>query len=243
MKSMKDPLARAFGEASPDHFQWQTQHPEVSFQERELVRKAFLPVQGRLLDLGCGEGATLYHLGAPEGACGVDLFEAKVEFAQKALPRCRFVQASVYELPFGPASFDHVLVRDLIHHLDEPERFVDECARVLAPGGRLDVLEPCRNNPLILLHALTQRVERGELRSTREFLEETVSRRFVIEKVARYQPLPLHRIVFHPRLGSPALARLKPVQGAIARLERAAERWLPEAAWAYLHVRARLRAG
>ena len=239
MTASDDPLREAFGEAEPEHYAWQTQNPAVADAERRLVQKAFLPLGKRVLDLGCGDGATLHHLGEPEGAYGVDLFQGKVDFASSALPRCRFVRASVYELPFERGSFDHILVRDLVHHLDEPERFVEECARVLGPGGRVDVLEPCRYNPLILLHALTNRVERGELRSTRGFLVRLLERRFRVEAVRRYQALPLHRLLFHPKFGAPGLADNVPLRSILATLEQAAEWVLPEPLWAYLHVRAR----
>lgn len=240
-KHHDDPLAAAFGAAQPDHYAWQTQNPVVAAEERALIEKAFLPLGKRVLDLGCGEGATLFHLGEPEGAHGVDLFPAKVEFASRTLPRCHFAPASVYELPFEAASFDHLLVRDLIHHLDEPERFMDECARVLAPGGRIDVLEPCRNNPLIMLHALTHKVERGELRSTRRYLSRLLETQFELASVERYQAFPVHRLVFHPKLGSPRLAEHPVARAVVAGVERAVEAVTPPAMWAYLHLRATLR--
>lgn len=236
-------LREAFGSAAPEHFDWQTNAPVVSEHERNLLRAAFLPLGARVLDLGCGEGATLHHLGAPDGAVGLDLFEDKLAFARTRLPTCRFVTGSVYELPFEDGSFDHVLVRDVIHHLDEPERCIDECARVLAPGGRLDVLEPCRYNPLIVAHALANRAERGELRSTLPFLSELVSRRFRVVTRERFQPLPLHRIVFHPELGSPALAQRPIVRALVDGAERIAGQILPRAFWAYLHVRGELAPG
>src|SRR5687767_1800717 len=93
-------LAEAFGTASPEHYFWQTRHPVVAPRERALVERAFLPLGRRVLDAGCGEGATFYHLGGPSGAIGLDLFEAKVDFARSQLPACRFVRGSVYELPF-----------------------------------------------------------------------------------------------------------------------------------------------
>lgn len=233
-----DPLTEAFGEAAPDHFEWQTQHPGVAERERQLIHQAFLPLGTRVLDLGCGEGATLFHLGAPAGACGVDLFQAKVDFAQKALPNCRFVRASVYELPFEAQSFDHILVRDLIHHLEEPARFVHECARVLTPNGRIDVLEPSRNNPFIVAHALTHRVERGELRSTASFLQSTLAPHFTLDRLQRFQAFPLHRLIFHPKLGQPKLAELKPIRKMVEALERGLDRVLPASTRAYLHLRA-----
>lgn len=234
-------LREAFGSAAPDHFDWQTTAPVVSDEERRLVTAAFTPLGQRVLDLGCGEGATLFHLGAPAGAVGVDLFEDKLAFARTRMPQCRFVVGSALELPFEDATFDHVLVRDVIHHLDEPERCIDECARVLAPGGRLDVLEPCRNNPLITAHALLNKVERGELRSTLGYISRLVARRFSIVSRNKYQPLPLHRVVFHPDLGKPELAEHGIARSVVAAAELIAQRLLPRTFWAYLHVRAELR--
>jgi SAM-dependent methyltransferase len=222
--ALRDHLAGAFGAAAPAHFEWQTKGPFVSDQEAELVRRAFLPLGERVLDVGCGEGATLYHLGAPAGAVGVDLFEEKLVFARERLPACRFVAASVESMPFEAGSFDHVLVRDVIHHLDEPAQLVDECCRVLVPGGRIDVLEPCRYNPLIFLHALANPAERGELRSTLPFLVE-------------------NRVVLHPEMGRPALGEDHMIRALIGGLERFAAAVVPRPMWAYMHIRAAVPRG
>jgi SAM-dependent methyltransferase len=231
-------LDGAFGRAAPAHYAWQTEHPYVSARERELVRSAFLPLGARILDIGCGEGATLRHLDEPEGATGIDLFGEKIAFAKKALPRCRFVVGSAYELPFPDGTFDHVLVRDLVHHLDEPERFVVECARVLGPGGYVDVLEPSRGNPMILAHALLVPVERGELRSTMRYISSLLATRFRIVVTNRFQPIPIHRVIFHPSFPLSLSAAPTGVSRAVDAIERAAGRFLPRAMWAYLHVRA-----
>lgn len=237
-----DAEARAsYGAAATAHFTWQTRGAFVAERERELCSAAFLPLGDRILDLGCGEGATLFHLGEPEGAVGVDLFEAKVAAAREALPRCRFVAASALDLPFEDASFDHVLVRDVIHHIPEPRRLVAEVSRVLEKGGRVDVLEPCRYNPLIAAHGLALRVERGELRSTEPFLRELLRDHFQVEGVQRLQAMPLHRIVFHPELGRPALAENLAFSAAIAEVEHLFERLLPKGLWAYMHLRATRR--
>src|SRR5688572_22971740 len=94
-------LESAFGKAAPEHYDWQTAAPGVAEHERDLVKAAFEPLGQRVLDLGCGEGATLLHLGEPVGATGLDLFPDKIEFAKQRLPRCQFVAGSVYELPFA----------------------------------------------------------------------------------------------------------------------------------------------
>jgi SAM-dependent methyltransferase len=236
--TVDSPLRDSYKAATPAHYAWQTEGAYVADRERELVRAAFFPLEGRVLDLGCGEGATLYHLGEPEGATGVDLFEEKIAFARGRLPKCRFVAASALDLPFDKGSFDHVLVRDVIHHIPEPARLMDEVARVLAPGGRVDVLEPCRYNPLIAVHALAIPVERGELRSTEGYLAGLLGRHFDVRDTTRHQGFPIHRIVFHPDLGKPAWAKNATVRGLVGGFERVAEKVLPELLWAYLHMRA-----
>jgi ubiquinone/menaquinone biosynthesis C-methylase UbiE len=168
----------------------------------------------------------------------VDLFEDKVRFATERLPQCIFRQASVYELPFDDGSFDQLLVRDLIHHLDEPARFIAECARVCSAGGRVDILEPCRNNPLIVAHAILNPVERGELRSTIPFVNTILQGHFRPVGEQYLQALPLHRLVFHPTLGRPRLASSQWVRTAVDAVEAVAERLMPKKTWAYLHVRA-----
>jgi SAM-dependent methyltransferase len=233
-------LLRAFGSASPIHYAWQTECPVVSEHERDLVQSAFAPPQGRLLDLGCAEGATLKHLGEPSSAFGIDIFHDKLRFA-RAHVRAEFAAASAEALPFRAGVFDHVIVRDVVHHVPDPRALIDECRRVLAPGGRLDVLEPCRYNPLIAVHALMNRAERGELRSTPRFLERLVETQFEVISIGRHQPLPVHRLVFHPDIGRPAWARGGAVRRVVDAVERGARLCIPPLAWAYVHVRGRAR--
>jgi ubiquinone/menaquinone biosynthesis C-methylase UbiE len=236
MAAASELLREAFGDAAPEHLAWQTTSPVVSDHERALVQAAFLPLGERVLDLGCGEGATLVHLGAPAAAVGVDLFEPKLVLARQVLPGCRFVAASAEALPFDDESFDHVLVRDVIHHLEDPGPALREIRRVLAPGGRIDVLEPCRWNPLIAVHAITQPVERLELRSTVPFLTSLVATIAEVTSVTRHQAMPVHRLVFHPRFGTRA-AKSAALRTAVESAERLASAIVPRFAWAYIHVR------
>lgn len=45
-------------------------------------------------------------------------------------------------LPFGDASFANIVMVDVLHHIENPLRFLQEAARVLRPNGRLIVCEP-----------------------------------------------------------------------------------------------------
>jgi SAM-dependent methyltransferase len=45
-------------------------------------------------------------------------------------------------LPFAAASFDNIVLFDVLHHLSAPGRFLAEAERVLCLGGRLILIEP-----------------------------------------------------------------------------------------------------
>jgi SAM-dependent methyltransferase len=91
----------------------------------------------RALDLGTGTGkaARVVARRFPEAeVVGVDLSPAMVEEANALLPeelasRVRFEVADANELPFGDATFDLVVLMNMIP-------FFEELARVTAPGGR-----------------------------------------------------------------------------------------------------------
>jgi SAM-dependent methyltransferase len=109
----------------------------------------------QVLDIGCGAGGkTLFY--AAQGAAmvyGVDVVEryaaAAHELARaKGLQdRFRFVLADAAALPFGPDSFDVIIMNDAMEHVDKPLAVLQECYRVLRPGGRLYVNFPPYYHP------------------------------------------------------------------------------------------------
>lgn len=52
------------------------------------------------------------------------------------------VVADAQRLPFAAASFDNIVMLDVLHHIEFPATFFDEAARVLRPGGRIVMVEP-----------------------------------------------------------------------------------------------------
>jgi SAM-dependent methyltransferase len=49
----------------------------------------------------------------------------------------RIAQASVYAIPFEPASFDCVIALGMIQHTPDPERTIAKLYEMVKPGGRL----------------------------------------------------------------------------------------------------------
>ena len=56
------------------------------------------------------------------------------------MPHARVEVADVHDLPFADASFDAVLMFHTLTYAERPARALEECARVLRPGGRLVLL-------------------------------------------------------------------------------------------------------
>jgi ArsR family transcriptional regulator len=102
---------------------------------------------GRVLDIGTGTGRLLEVL-APRIASGlgVDASRAMLALARVRLASPDYAHigvrlADMYALPLADESFDTVLLQMVLHYAEEPEAVVAEAARVLAPGGRLVVVD------------------------------------------------------------------------------------------------------
>ena len=94
---------------------------------------------GHLLELGCGRG-DLLRVAAEAGyeAEGCDLFGGNVP----ACPGARLHDGFLRDLALPGASFDVVVTRNTLEHLENPEIELREIARILRPGGLLYVKVP-----------------------------------------------------------------------------------------------------
>ncbi len=131
---------------------------------RFLLRRILLPplfaaIGGRrpdrLLEIGCGRGDTTRLLAGlfPGVALTATDFDAgQVELARRAWPpvAADFRTADATDLPFRDAGFGAVVEFNSFHHIADWRRALRECARVLAPGGWLAVMDETAGffNPL-----------------------------------------------------------------------------------------------
>lgn len=101
----------------------------------------------RLLDVGCGPGSITLGLAerlAPGEVIGLDLSQetldaARRDAAARGQENVRYQEGSVYEIPFGEASFDVAYAHQVFQHLRERELALREMLRVVRPGGLVAV--------------------------------------------------------------------------------------------------------
>lgn len=95
---------------------------------------------GYCLDLGGGSGMGARLL-APMP--GVEVITCDISHAMLSHCRGHAVQGDALRLPFADASFSSIIAAAFFHHLPGREKaLLDECARVLRPGGRILGYDP-----------------------------------------------------------------------------------------------------
>jgi SAM-dependent methyltransferase len=101
------------------------------------VTRHFAPTT-KLLDVGCGTGWLAEHFSDYTGIDGSPDAVAAAQAKGRAI-----IQGDVDQpLPFEDASFDGVVLKDLLEHVADPVAVVRETHRVLKPGGRVFASSP-----------------------------------------------------------------------------------------------------
>ncbi len=110
----------------------------AALTERALSLCSF-PPGARLLDVGCGTGATVERLIQRFGffSAGVDPSAPMIAQARSRNSRMPLIRATGESLPFQGAQWDGVLAECSLSLSKDPPRFLRECFRVLRRGGKL----------------------------------------------------------------------------------------------------------
>ena len=104
----------------------------------------------RVLDFGCGPGTITNDLAEhllPDGSLvGIDSSDAVIEQARNAateknIANVEFEVNSIYETGYESSVFDAAYAHQVLQHLSEPVRALEEVKRVLKPGGICAVRE------------------------------------------------------------------------------------------------------
>jgi SAM-dependent methyltransferase len=168
---------------------------------RLVTKELALPTDAQMLDIGCNTGPMLIPLrGRGYDIVGIDISVDDVQQAEcylgdLSLPANRLSVADGTSLPFRDASFDTILLVDILEHTDFPERIVAETKRLLRPGGIAIATVPWAYHPYVRYTFLRK------LLSSRKTIDEHPDAPFKLQMLESlfehgFEPL-CTRLVFH----------------------------------------------
>jgi 2-polyprenyl-3-methyl-5-hydroxy-6-metoxy-1,4-benzoquinol methylase len=114
---------------------------------------AHVPPGGRVLDIGCGTG------NLAQAAQAANLRVTACDISAEMLGRAAaadsggavewvHLDSSWLRLPFGSATFDAVVAASVLEYVGQPGTVLNECARVLRPGGIVLCTVPDLSHPV-----------------------------------------------------------------------------------------------
>ncbi|MDE6451709.1 MAG: class I SAM-dependent methyltransferase [Odoribacter sp.] len=97
---------------------------------REILKQVDKSLPGKIVEIGSGIGNLKMVL--PECICTDVFANSWIDQVENA-----------YRLSFADRSVSHLILFDVWHHLQYPRQVMEEFKRVLVPGGRVIIFEPC----------------------------------------------------------------------------------------------------
>jgi SAM-dependent methyltransferase len=149
-----------------------------------------------VLEVGCGGGTYTSFLARARSIVAVDVSFNAVKETKQNLARASnvfFVVCDAAHLPFKDMTADRLASIDVLEHLEQPQKAVDEMSRVLRPQGRMLLFTACGENKLTLeymlrpfLHELINSIRSslGHVNVfTTEIVREMLTRDFVVVRI------------------------------------------------------------
>lgn len=115
-------------------------------QARRAAIQACETVGGKVLEVGVGTGISLPYYSDRCRITGIDISEEMLEVARKRVSELRLKNVDAIEvmdiqnLGYADNTFDVVTAQYVVNTVPDPELALEECLRVLKPGGELVIV-------------------------------------------------------------------------------------------------------
>ncbi|MBL1140649.1 MAG: class I SAM-dependent methyltransferase [Proteobacteria bacterium] len=219
-------------------------NPIVDYEQNvrsEIVLNYLSPKSGdKILDIGCGNARDIAYI-LEQGAeiIGIDISEGMILEAKKDLEKLGYKNVTLEvgdatNLAYADNQFDKVLCSEVIEHIPNADKALNEMWRILKPGGHLILSTPNPNSWYGFdRYIIWEKIFRKEWphpydnwRSLRELLFMTKTKGFITKKTAGVCYIPgfiityfvLPKFIQHPlisiiRIFEPFLSRRLPQFG------------------------------
>lgn len=97
----------------------------------------------QVIELGCGM-SYFPEMARLKGASsyGVDFSQKAIMQLQLEFPQVKYMKSDATKTPFPNGKFEVVVSGEVIEHLEEPQKLVDEMARICKIGGKIIISTP-----------------------------------------------------------------------------------------------------
>jgi|ERR1017187_312199 ubiquinone/menaquinone biosynthesis C-methylase UbiE len=123
-----------------------TNYPESALRERVKLAHSWIPADcRRLLDGGCAFGYGTRHFKTKAAETwGVDPNQTFIAIAQQRYPNIFFRVCGLEQTSFEAGYFDVIILNDVLEHVVDEQKSLNEMCRILAPGGTFIITTPHR---------------------------------------------------------------------------------------------------
>jgi ubiquinone/menaquinone biosynthesis C-methylase UbiE len=182
-----------------------------------------------ILDVGCGTGVFAARILATFPRVKVWAVDHAAAMLTKGHARWRSqrghvvpVQGDSERLPFPAGSFDVVTCSNSFHHYPHQDRAVAEMHRVLKPGGRLFLIDGCRDTPWgwFIYDVCVAAVEGEILHASAHRVRDLFARAGFVETIQKVHHGPAPFLMTEGRAGPRDTPRIRMPDGGVARSAR-----------------------
>lgn len=155
MREVKEPVDEFFDNLA-DRWDSMSEHPEASLGE--ILSLSGIRAGERVLDVGTGTGVLVPLLLSIVGNRGsvyaLDISSEMLRVAQAkhSAPNLSFVKSPAEAMPYGNDTFNRVVIFSCFPHLFDRRKALEECRRVLLPGGSLLIAHNIGRHRLNSIH-------------------------------------------------------------------------------------------
>lgn len=96
----------------------------------------------KVLDIGCGPGNFLRELSRFGAVLGMDASMEALRICRRQGGRAELINSEADTLPVRSSAFDVVVMLDVLEHVADDRKVIEEAYRILRPGGKLLITVP-----------------------------------------------------------------------------------------------------
>jgi len=147
-------------------------------------------LKGNLLDVGCGDGLLWdldYFSKIVKYLVGVDV-QSSTNWIKIKKENMDYMCCDVRYLPFRSESFNVVFIKDVLHHVDDPQRAFNEILR--SSNDRIILVEANRYDPVTFVHmTLARGHDHFSLRKLKQLVRSRTNFAIFLQRESHFYPL------------------------------------------------------